>query len=142
MFIRTCVKVDVWKRRGCTRGVHKFRTGTTLSRCIFARLFPPPVPPTPLLPPTRRSVSHALYLEARRARIPRSYALSHRSAIAKICHARLYIRDGPQDDVSFILRDVWSAVQTRSSGDLHASRRVASRRFSSRNTPPVFLHLI
>lgn len=86
-----------------TRGVHKFRTETTLSRCIFARLFPPPVPPPPLFPPTRRVVSHALYLEARRARIPRSYAHSHRSGIAKICHARLYIRDGPQDDVSFIL---------------------------------------
>lgn len=86
-----------------TRGVHKFRTETTLSRCIFARLFPPPVPPPPLFPPTRRAVSHALYLEARRARIPRSYAHSHRSGIAKICHARLYIRDGPQDDVSFIL---------------------------------------
>lgn len=87
-----------------TRGVHKFRTGTTLSRrCIFARLFPSPVSPLPLFPPTRRVVSHALYLEARRARIPRSYARSHRSGIAKICHARLYIRDGPQDDVSFIL---------------------------------------
>lgn len=102
---RACGSVEV------TRGVHKFHTGTTLSRrCIFARLFPPPVPPPPLLPPTRRVVSHALYLEARRARIPRSYALSHRSGIAKICHARLYIRDGPQDDVSFILRDVWSAL--------------------------------
>lgn len=55
-----------------------------------------PSPPPPLFPPTRRVVSHALYLEARRARIPRSYALSrvslgHRKNMSR---SSLYPRRG------------------------------------------------
>lgn len=117
MFIRTCVKVDA---RGCERveaKLHAARTSSdtqgrhslSLSLAVFLHVSFPPLAsrlpsPLSLLPPTRHVVSHALYLETRRARISRSYARSHRSDIAKIYVTLLFISsDGPQDDVSLIL---------------------------------------
>lgn len=66
----------------------------SLGRCIFARLLPtsPPFLPLPgvlLLPPTRRVVSHALYLEARREE--RAYparARAHSYRFASLRHRK------------------------------------------------------
>lgn len=135
MFIRTCVKVDdaedarVVPANGAeesdaSRLHHAVRASSdaqgrhSLGRCIFARLLPspdlslPPSLPSPpsltvlLLPPTRRVVSHALYLEARREeRVSRALILARIASALQKYVTLIFISatSSPRDDVSFIL---------------------------------------
>lgn len=103
-------------RRGYTTRFARVptRRDDTLLAAVFLHvscLLPPSLPSPPsltvlLLPPTRRVVSHALYLEARREeRVSRALILARIVSASQKYVTLIFISatSSPRDDVSFIL---------------------------------------